>query len=220
VEASFIVGVHRTILLDERRTGITFYRADSNWLRYIVTGFLIGLIFVGLAALCIIPLEIGVFISLPRDVLDQVMRMPPRPDMLSALSAGILDHGHTGLFAALAVLGLVFFAIALFIGARLSLAFPAAALGQSKSIGLSWHLARGRAWRLCAICLLSAWLPLMLASLLQIPIDYLALYVAPPRLIIIAESWGALAHAFCVVSWAAGLSLSYQILSGNIRRSA
>ncbi len=35
IQASFVVGVHRTILLGEARNGITFFRLDMNWLRYI-----------------------------------------------------------------------------------------------------------------------------------------------------------------------------------------
>ena len=144
ISIAFAVGVHRTVLLNEGREGLSFFRWDMNFRRYFVTLLLIVLITVGylLASILLgaIVGGIGVF-------------------------AGKLAGGGTGavlmIACGIAALGGFLWLTAQF--SRVFLALPAAALGEQEAITLSWRATRGNGWLLLGASFLAA-LPVFVAT--------------------------------------------------------
>ncbi len=141
VSMSAAVGLHRTVLLNEIRRGIAFFRWDGNLLRYIGTGLLLAVIGVLLAIIFILVVTIlGMAAGL--------VSAPERRGILAFFSS----------IAAILVLGALFL--------RFMLALPAAALGVEKDrLGTSWRATFGNWLRLFAVAFLTA-LPLIVLNLL------------------------------------------------------
>lgn len=77
------------------------------------------------------------------------------------------DDLHSG---KLILIGLVAAVPALYLLARLLMAFPAAALGRDKVFGLSWRVSKGNELRLLAVICLTTALPTVIGSLLESPL--------------------------------------------------
>ncbi len=176
VMMSFIVGLHRTVLLDEIREGSGFLRWDSNLWKYIKAALTVLLF--SLAASIVFGLALIVVFG------------------AGGLMATFLLH-RAVLFGILSLP----FLLGLFIMLKIGLAFPAAALGYSDVFYLSWRLTAGNLPRLLAVFLLT-YLPFLLISLLisllllrvammplsSLPFDFLILAVGLAGEIISAAS--------------------------------
>jgi len=140
VTMSFIVGLHRTVLLDEVRPGAAFLRWDSNLWNYLKT--CLWTMVIGLAAAVAIGLALFVIFG--------------TSNLMSAF-----------LFKKTIVMGgfSLAFIPGLLLSLKIALAFPAAALGHDDVFNLSWRLTTGNLLRLLAAFLLVS-LPFLLASIL------------------------------------------------------
>jgi hypothetical protein len=199
VEASFVVGIHRTILLGEAHTGITFFRLDANWVRYVMTWLITTIGFTVIFGIYAVAIWIG--------------RM-------------MLLNGHAitaqRIFIGVAILTGVVLGIFLII--KLALAFPAAALGERGCFRLSWRKTKGNVWRLFWLGMLIS-LPLFLLAL---PVELYSLHAVTeamrlhqPRPVIHwtpgIEIWNSLIKSYGLVVYAVALSLSYNVLTRNGR---
>ena len=141
---SFVVGLHRTVLLDEDRPGTAFLHWDEALWSYFKAWLKLTLASAGIA-----------FVLTLAGILTMTFTVG---------QAGLLQsfsNHQVSLFVALAA-GLLLVVI---LTTRLSLAFPAAALGETRVFKLSWGLT-GNAWpRLVAVFLLVS-LPFLAGSLL------------------------------------------------------
>jgi len=137
---SAIVGIHRTVLLDEIRPGLRFLRWDTNLLRYIGTWLL----------LLLIAFLLTVILALLAGIV--------------AIAAGARAAGGAAPNPGLHVVIVAGIAIALgFVFLRFMLALPAAALGEKDRLGVSWKATRGNVLRLVAVVVLT-FLPFAVVS--------------------------------------------------------
>lgn len=143
VAMSFTVGLHRTVLLDERREGAAFLRWDRYLWNYAKACLIALLVCVTLlaafTAALILPLGIGNALML------------------------VMMHGLP-MYVFLLLLVLV----SLMVWLKVGLAFPAAALGYGHVFSLSWRLTEGNLPRLFATFLL-VYLPFLLLNFVQLP---------------------------------------------------
>ena len=142
--SSFVVGLHRTVMLDETRTGLSFLHWDSYlwsyfkaWLKFTSSLILAGVLLV------FVVVFIGLLAIGKAEALQHFK-----------------EHPYSLAVAALALALLLFILLT-----RLSLAFPAAALGLDKVFRRSWALTRNSWPRLLATLAL-ALLPVMLINLI------------------------------------------------------
>jgi hypothetical protein len=132
---AFAVGIHRYVLLGERRPGLRFFRFDADLGRYVVTMGLIFAVAIGLYLVTVFGVGL---VSAALGIYDPVTHVPTSPRMFNAVR----------LFAMLALLA------AAIVLLRVSLALPAAALGHPNRLLLAWHSARGNGLRLFATAFL------------------------------------------------------------------
>jgi hypothetical protein len=138
-----IVGIHRTVLLDENRPGVGFLRLDRNLLRYIGAWLLLMLL--------------GILFTVISFLLIAIL----------ALISGLAKPQAHGGAIALAVFAIIFIIGALFL--RFMLALPAAAVGSQDGLGVSWTATRGNWLRLLAAAILTLLPFIILDILLVIP---------------------------------------------------
>ena len=150
---SFTVGLHRTVLLDEMREGAAFLRFDRYLWNSVKTALL--------ALLAAATLSL-IFIA--------ALVLPLGTGNLMVL---FLLHP----FAACGLL-LPAWLAASYVGLRISLAFPAAALGYRSVFFLSWRISQGNVLRLFATALL-VYLPFLLPGLLLLPAFAMAASLGP-----------------------------------------
>ena len=141
--ATVIVGIHRTVLLDEVRSGIGFLRLDRNFLRYVGTWLL--LLVVGILLFIILGLLAGLIGA------AGILVGSPGAHAVIVLTV----------FASMVVLGGVFL--------RFMLALPAAALGDKDRLGVSWNATKGNWWRLFVVTFLTFMPFLILSIIASIP---------------------------------------------------
>jgi hypothetical protein len=106
---------------------------------------------------------------------------------------------HSG---AAAVAGGVAAIPALYLAARLVLAFAGAALGQDKTFRLSWRITRSNGWRLLAVFFLAAVPP----SVISVPLTYLAPGLLSTAIGSAVDTWGT-------AVFTAAIALSYRTLA-------
>jgi hypothetical protein len=136
-----VVGIHRTVLLDEARPGVGFLRLDGNLLRYIGAWLLLmvlGILFAVITLLLV---------------------------MIAAMVGGLAKPQSNGPAIALATLAIIFAVGALFL--RFMLALPAAAVGSQDGLGVSWTATRGNWLRLLAAVILTL-LPFIIIDILLV----------------------------------------------------
>jgi hypothetical protein len=139
----------------------------------------------------------------------------------TSIGDGIIRAAKLGLpFWVTAICVCLAFVLMVFAAMRLSLAFPAAAIGDRSALKTSWHATSGNFWRLFAASFLSA-LPILLIGLLSG-----ILLLAPLKIIMAGQTPGHLPLALQLIGavesgllrtiqsaqMAAMLSLSYDIL--------
>jgi hypothetical protein len=200
ISVSFAVGIHRSILLNETRTGIAFLRWDDHFRRYLwISILLIAL----LIALCVL---IIAAISTVATVLVVVSSLAVRSE---AAVAVIISVAAAAAF--------------LFLVQRLVLCLPAAALGEKDCFALSWRATRGNALRLMAIACLVA-LPYLVLSLIvaapqiSVLLHALATHSVPPAYTpgFVTILFDAIVQTVMTPIFVAMLSLCYGILvQGN-----
>ena len=196
---SVAVGVHRTVLLDEVRSGFAFLRGDRHLWSYFKTTVLLLLIYLllllGLAAIVgIVGFAVAAF--------TQGTGM----DMPAAARIGF----------ALLVAGMV--AVGALVFLRLALALPAAALGDGRWLELSWRATRHNALRLFAASAL-VFLP-WAATILLVELAVVSAFAGftfeteamPPGLRLLTLVVQAAASAIAVPVFTVMLSLSYDVL--------
>ena len=128
---AFVVGVHRTVLLNERREGVGFFRLNTYLNRYFFAW--LKIFFCTLPAIIVVAFFVGL-ISLG-------MFGPP-------------TQGGTPNIGAFLFIFLLVGAIGLSLFVRLALALPDAALGQSGGLSLAWSSSRDNWLRLILVTLL------------------------------------------------------------------
>ncbi|MDB5393814.1 MAG: hypothetical protein JWM91_1320 [Rhodospirillales bacterium] len=190
---SVIVGIHRTVLLDETRHGIGFLRLDGNLLRYIRAWLMLAVLGVLFAVIFVLLL------------------------MIVAFAGGLIKQGAPN--AGLIFIGS--FAIAFLLGVfflRFMLALPAAAVGSMDGLGVSWSSTRGNWMRLLAAGILTSLPFILLDAALAIPSMHDAMSTLHPGIqkpierpvaILIAS---ALLKAVDLAVLTVMLSLSYDVL--------
>ena len=196
---AFVVGVHRTVLLDEIRGGTGFFRWDENLRRYLWT--LVLLVFAPVPAI----LGAGIGVAVVAAILGV---------LLIKSDAGM---GAYGIYF-IAMMAISLFAT-IFISLRLSLALPAAALGDAKRLTLSWQATKGNTARLFAVSFLT-WMPFFILSMVvAVPEmgDMIAAILAgrapaPPQPGIIALAFSAALQAVSIPILTTMLSLCYDVL--------
>ncbi len=147
-----IVGIHRFIILGETRSGTEMFRFDRNLVRYIGTFLLVGLSILGI---------ILAFWALAAAViLLGYLLLPKTP---GARAAGALILVLLAIPACVALGGTML---------RLSLALPAAAIGDVDPISRSWRITKGNTARLFGVGFLSS-LPFILLSIIALLPDFL-----------------------------------------------
>lgn len=196
---AFVVGVHRTVLLDEVRGGTAFFRWDENLRRYLWT--LILLVFAPVPAI----LGAGIGVAVVAAILGV---------LLVKSDAGM---GAYGVYI-IAMMAISVFAT-IFISLRLSLALPAAALGEVNRLTLSWKATKGNTTRLFAVSFLT-WMPFFILSMaVAVPEmgDMVSALLAgrdpaPPQPGIIALAFSAALQAVSIPILTTMLSLCYDVL--------
>lgn len=190
---SVVVGIHRTVLLDETRRGIGFLRLDGNLMRYIGAWLLLALLGILLAVIFVLLLTI---LALATGLTKQ---HSPHPVLIAVSS-----------FVAVFILGIFFL--------RFMLALPAAAVGSKDGLGVSWSATRGNWMRLLAAGILTVLPFLILDVLIAIPVMHNAISalrvgiqkpVEQPIAILFASSF---VKAVDLAVLTVMLSLSYDVL--------
>jgi hypothetical protein len=190
---SVVVGIHRTVLLDETRHGIGFLRLDGNLMRYIGAWLLLALLGILLAVIFVLLLAI---LALAAGLTKQ---HSPHPVLIAV-----------GSFATVFILGIFFL--------RFMLALPAAAVGSKDGLGVSWSATRGNWMRLLAAGILTVLPFLILDVLIAIPVMHDAISavragiqkpVEQPIAILFAS---AFVKAVDLAVLTVMLSLSYDVL--------
>ena len=183
---AFAVGVHRTVLLQDVRTGFAFLRWDANFRRYARTWLTVFLMTLAVVIVAVIAMTI-------------------------ALKAGAGKPNAT--------IGVVVIALAIPMAVllpRLSLAFPAAAVGELDPIRHSWRVTKGSVLRLLAAFILATLPFLFFGFLLAIPTVFAALMIKlVPNVALAMKSLG---YAFMAVN-AALKALSTAILTVTLSLS-
>jgi hypothetical protein len=128
---SVIVGIHRTVLLDETRRGIGFLRLDGNLLRYLGAWVMLALLAALFAVIFMLLLVIAGFAT------GLIKRHAPGEGVISLLALTVAF-----------LLGVFFL--------RFMLALPAAAVGSADGLGVSWSATRGNWLRLLAAGILTS----------------------------------------------------------------
>lgn len=141
---SFVVGLHRMVLLGENRPGMAFLHWDKSLWRYFKAWLKLTLASFGVAFVLTFVTVMIVMLTVGK---ESVLR-------------SLTEH-QVSLFVALAA----GFLLVLILTTRISLAFPAAALDQSTVFKLSWRLTASAWPRLLAVFFLVS-LPLITGSLL------------------------------------------------------
>ena len=196
---AFVVGVHRTVLLDEVRGGTAFFRWDENLRRYLWT--LVLLIVAPVPAI----FGAGIGVAVVAAILGV---------LLIKSDAGM---GAYGIYF-IAMMAISVFAT-IFISLRLSLALPAAALGDAKRLTLSWQATKGNTARLFAVSFLT-WMPFFILSMVvAVPEmgDMVSAILAgrdptPPQPGIVALAFSAALQAISIPILTTMLSLCYDVL--------
>ncbi len=137
---SVIVGIHRTVLLDEARQGIGFLRLDGNLMRYIGAWITLALLAILFAVIFTLLLAIVGF------------------------ATGFIGHSQSKAVILFAVI--IVFTLGIFF-LRFMLALPAAAVGAKDGLGASWSATRGNWLRLLAVVILTS-LPFIAIDLVLI----------------------------------------------------
>lgn len=150
---AFEVGMHRTILLNDFRNGMAFFRWGRDLGHYLLTFIKIVLYGILVGTVLMIVLILGV-----------VLGLQPTPSK-------VVGFVFLVIFAWL----LVLFALSL----RFALAFPAAAIGEEGSLSLSWQLTKRNWLRFLALGFIVVF-PMALANfLLAIPL-FFSLFALTP----------------------------------------
>jgi hypothetical protein len=184
IEFSFVVGLHRTVMLGEEFSGAAFFRWDRHLGRYGMAALKLSF---GLLAIAI------VLLWLTHGYLAKLHSLP------------IWQH------AAVAALILPLAYLIL----RVSLAFPAAALGKDRLFRLSWRATRGNTARLLATYLLVAITALIAGGVVLIPFLIAGALVGLERDIVknaLAVLSDSVIETVATVLLTVMISLSYQIL--------
>jgi hypothetical protein len=188
-----IVGIHRTVLLDETRRGIGFLRLDGNLLRYIGTWIMLMLLAVLFAVILLLAL---IVVGFATGLIKQ----------RAASEAWILLAGIGVAF----ILGILFL--------RFMLALPAAAVGSADGLGVSWSATRGNWMRLLGTVILTSLPFIAIDILLAVPAMQDAMSslragvqkpIEQPIFILVASS---LIKAIDLAVLTVMLSLSYDVL--------
>jgi hypothetical protein len=193
---SFITGIHRTVLLNEARNGIGFFRFDRSWLRHVTA-------WATLSGCCLLlTLSYAIVAAASYFLIAFV---------LSTLAARIAVGIETGI-AIIVMLGML---------VRLTLSLPAAAIGEPRRLALSWRATRGNVWRMIG---LSVGLALLLVCV-AIPSGLTVLFVTAaiaashalsshsPLMLLPAEIWLSAGDAFATMLFSIALSLTYDRLA-------
>jgi hypothetical protein len=144
-----VVGLHRTVLLDETRRGLGFPRFDGNLRRYF--GVVIGAFFLGGIA--------GIFLIFAINALAHTLGFWIIP-------AGAGRKSHLAVQAIWLAFVLCYLAFI-----RFMLALPGAAVGNPDPFGASYRATRGNWWRLLAVALLTG-LPLFVLIAVSAAMDF------------------------------------------------
>jgi len=183
---AFAVGVHRTVLLRDVRTGFAFLRWDAYFRRYARTWLTVFL----MTLACMIAAVIA---------------------MTIALKTGAGKPAST---IAVAVIALAIPLAVLL--PRLSLAFPAAAVGEPEPIRHSWRITKGSVLRLLAAFILAVLPFLFFGLLLALPTLFATVMIKlVPN---VALAMKSLTYAFIAVN-AALKALSTAILTVTLSLS-
>jgi hypothetical protein len=190
---SVIVGIHRTVLLDETRQGVGFLRLDGNLLRYLGAWIMLALLAALFAVIFLLLLVVAGFAT------GFIKRHAPGEGVISLLAISVAF-----------LLGVFFL--------RFMLALPAAAVGSADGLGVSWSATRGNWLRLLAAGILTSLPFVALDIALAIPAMVHAMSalhadvqkpVVQPIAILIAS---ALVKAVDLAVLTVMLSLSYDVL--------
>jgi hypothetical protein len=190
---SVIVGIHRTVLLDETRQGVGFLRLDGNLLRYLGAWIMLALLAGLFAVIFLLLLVVAGFAT------GFIKRHAPGEGVISLLAITVAF-----------LLGVFFL--------RFMLALPAAAVGSADGLGVSWSATRGNWLRLLAAGILTSLPFVALDIALAIPAMVHAMSalhadvqkpVVQPIAILIAS---ALVKAVDLAVLTVMLSLSYDVL--------
>ena len=183
---AFAVGVHRTVLLGEIRPGVALLRWDAHFRRYARTWLLVFLMTIGCVSAAIIIMTLAARTGSGKPMTT-----------LAVILAGL----------AVPLVWLL---------PRMSLAFPAAAVGVTNPIAYSWRITRGSAMKLLAIFILATLPFLLLGLLLAVPTLFAAAMV---KLVpSVAMALKSLTYVFVAVN--AGLkALSTAILTVTLSLS-
>lgn len=200
ITMAFAVGVHRTVLLNEDRGGIGFFRWDAALGRYFGATAMIFLIS------CLYILAIALIGFVCAVVIGAAEKL---------LGGGI----GIALSIVVGLAGIVGYALVTGRFLTVTLALPAAALGADQSIATAWRAGRGNSWRLFGAVIL-AYLPFLVASLIiEAPyfIDAAATLWSEPHASMPAPGLGLLALNSLVTAVSAPVlitvvSLSYDVL--------
>ena len=196
---AFVVGVQRNILCDERRDGLSFFHFDQHLRRYILVHVKLAMIlFPVMLFLSFVLVMVGAGLGRKYD-------MVPEDEALIILIPFCL-----------AVIGFIWLCT------RLSLALPAAAVGDAKPIAQSWRATRGAAFRIWAALALAAlpllvlmapanlWLAASIASIHQI--DETTRVTLSPASLLLAEVMVAAVSVVASILFSATLSYVYAFL--------
>ncbi len=183
---AFAVGVHRAVLLQDVRTGFAFLRWDNNFRRYARTWLTVFLMTMACATIAVIV-------------------------MMIALKTGAGKPSST---MVVVLIGLAIPLAALL--PRLSLAFPAAAVGELEPIRYSWRITKGSVLKLLAAFVLATLPFLFFGLLLAVPTLFAAMMIKlVPN---VALAMKSLTYIFVAVN-AALKSLSTAILTVTLSLS-
>ncbi len=185
IEFSFVVGLHRAVMLGEEFGGAAFFRWDRHLGRYGMAAIKLSF---GLLALVI------ALLWLTHGYLDKLHSLP------------IWQHA--------AVVALILPLAYLMV--RVSLAFPAAALGEDRIFRLSWRATRGNTVRLLVTYLLVAVTALIVGGVVLIPFLAAGALAGLDRDIVktgLAVLSDSVIETIATVLLTVMISLSYRILT-------
>lgn len=155
----FVVGIHRLAILNERPSSLFYIRFQREEIKYLAT------IIIGGLGLLLISAIIGAisYIIVMAIGLEEVKKFFNSPEVLSFFTS------RSGIAAGIALYVLVIIFI-LWIGARLLLAFPHAAVTGKIDFGLAWRTMRGNFWRYFAVVVIFSLIGLVIYAVLLLVI--------------------------------------------------
>lgn len=146
IAMAFAVGVHRTVLLNEDRAGIGFFRWDSGLWRYFGATLMIFLVTIGYLLVIALIAFLCAFVA----------------GMARKLVGG---GGGTVIALASVLAGIAGYLMVTARFLTVSLALPAAALGADQSMATAWRTGGGNGWRLFAAMILAC-VPFVVAGVI------------------------------------------------------